>query len=254
MSKKAPQIVGFGEAHAQQGQSSLSTAKRFGQDLLPELAPNAHFLLVELIQPPTGCQEAKKQVQKESDTITEGQAEGNQNDYIALGQKARSLHLPVDILRPDCAEFEAIARAPEPTIRMMTSIAELSAKRLISEAKNTTAERPLVITYGGALHNDAEPRAGFEDMTFGPALLSATNGRYLEIDLILSEGLETSPWSRLNWFAAVLEAAQSRGPGEAVLIERGPSSYALLLEETEPISRNLKEAPNHLEQKERDHR
>lgn len=246
-----PQIIGFGEAHAQSGHSGPSTALRFGEELLPSLAQKARFLLVELIQPPTGCAEARKQVQTESDAITKGQAQDNQNDYLTLGHRARALQVPVDILRPDCVEFEAIASAPEPLFRMMTSIAELSARRLIEEKKGATAVKPLVLTYGGALHNDAVPRPGFEEMSFGPTLVAATDGRYVELDLVLAEGLGTSAWSRLPWFEATLVATKNRKGVEAVLIERSPQSYALLLAPRPPGS---EEPPEHLKQEERDHR
>ena len=114
------------------------------------------------------------------------------------------------MLRPTCAEFEAIATDPEPSFRMMTSIAELSALRLSAELARLRPGRSFVLTYGGALHNDLEPRAGFETMSFGPALSASTGAKYLEIDLIRGERLESSAGTRMPWFASLEAAARER--------------------------------------------
>ncbi len=222
-------VLAFGEAHAQEGTSGKSTALRFGDELLPALAPQSHFLLVELLSPPTGCAEAKEKVQTESDKVTEGQSKENQNDYITLGHRSKALGVPVDILRPTCGEFETIAADPEPVFRMMTLIAELSTKVILEERAKAPSHKSLILAYGGALHNDTLPRPGFEPMSFGPALLEKTGGRYIEIDLVRPEGLEESAWSRLPWFEALPAAESERQPHETVLIERSSGSYALLL-------------------------
>lgn len=229
VAERSPSILAFGEAHAQEGTTGKSTALRFGDELLPALAPQSHFLLVELIAAPSGCGDAKEKVQSESDKVTEGQSKENQNDYIALGHRSKALGVPVDILRPSCGEFETIAADPEPVFRMMTLIAELSAKVILDERAKAPPHQPLILTYGGALHNDLEPRPGFEPMSFGPALVDKTGGRYVEIDLVLAEGLGESAWARLPWFEALRAAESQRQPHETALIQRGPASYALLL-------------------------
>lgn len=231
---KGARVLAFGEAHARKDSHGTSTALRFSDAILPALAPRAGFLLVELIAPPTGCEQAREKVQSESAAITEGQAEANQNDYITLGHRSRGLGVPVDLLRPSCAEFEAIASDAEPVFRMMTLIAELSARRIGEELARITEERSVVLTYGGALHNDVEPREGFEPMSFGPSLISSTGGKYVEIDLVRSEGLESSAWARMPWFGSLVAAARERTSGEAILIERGPRSYAIVLEPSAP--------------------
>lgn len=229
IAEHSPSVIAFGEAHAQEGTPGKSTALRFADELLPALAPQSHFLLVELLVPPSGCAEAKEKVQTESDKVTEGQSKENQNDYITLGHRSKALGVPVDVLRPSCAEFETIAADPEPVFRMMTLIAELSTKVVLEERAKAPSHKPLILTYGGALHNDIEPRPGFEPMSFGPALVEKTSGRYIEIDLVRPEGLNESAWARLAWFDALPSAESQRKPHETALVRRGPGSYALLL-------------------------
>ncbi len=53
------------------------------------------------------------------------------------------------------------------------------------------AGRPLVLVYGGALHNDLEPGAELAKYSFGPATDALTHGDYREVDLFVPELIAT---------------------------------------------------------------
>jgi hypothetical protein len=235
-----PQVLGFGEAHAQIGATSRSTALRFSDSILPAFQGNAPFLLVELMAPPTGCVADKEHVQKETAPILETQAPTNQADYFEIGHRARQLGIPPDLLRPTCEDLRAIGSGDEAIVKTMETIARLSSAELAKHLPKGdqpawALSRPqFVVAYGGALHNDATPSAPYAAWSYGPQILKDTEGRYLEVDLLLPEGLTESPWARFDWFPQVIAAFDEKRPSEAALIVRGPKSVALILAEEDP--------------------
>ncbi len=223
--EKKARLIAFGEAHTPAGFQGASTVTRFTSSVLPSLAPESSHLLVELLSPPaSGCQKEKAVAEKESKEITQGQAESNQNEYLSLGNRAREMGLVPDILRATCEHMQAIAAPDGGVLKMMETIADLSAEALTADLKKTKPGRPLVLAYGGALHNDAHPRPGFEGWSYAPRMLEVTDGAYLEIDLIVPELVkDTESWRKFVWY----EAFQALDLPSPVLLKWGPQSYAL---------------------------
>lgn len=223
-----PTIIAFGEAHTPAGFRGRTTVARFTRELLPALAPRASYLLVELLSPPKGCEPARAAVQKESNAVTSGQASTNQSEYIALGNEARNLGLTPDILRASCADLEAIQKAGELGVDvMMQTIARLTTERAKGMLESTKPGRPLVLLYGGALHNDLHPRAGFETWSYASAVSSAASGRYVEVDLVLPALVQDTPsWKKFAWYDAYARLTPDAFPQ---LLAAGVSSHALVL-------------------------
>ncbi len=234
-----PRLLAVGEAHAQKGEGrGASVAKRFAESLLPALEGKASDLLVELMLPPTGCPKSAEAVRERQAPALAPQAETNQGDYVALGEAARRRGVVPDALRPSCADLAAIDRAGDDAIgAMMATIARLTAAKageLLARVERADPGK-VVVTYGGALHNDLAPRPGREAWAFGPALERAAGGRYVELDLFAPEAIgESEVWRALPWHAHY-DAA--RFGAKAVLFRTGPKSYALVLP---------REAPSHL--------
>lgn len=224
---RTPRVVGFGEAHAPRGFEGVPTVVRFREQLLPVLAPRSSHLVIELLSPAPGCEPEREVVQKESDAVTSTQAEGNQSDYVALGHRARRAGVVPDILRVSCEDLQAIAQAGDLGISvMMETIARLSAAEATARLARSPPERPLVLLYGGALHNDVQPRDALASWSYGQELAKSTNGGYLEVDLLVPELVgDSESWKKFTWYDAYRSLDDLRSP---VLIQMGKSSFALV--------------------------
>ncbi|HEU4409449.1 MAG TPA: hypothetical protein VFS43_29595 [Polyangiaceae bacterium] len=140
-----------------------------------------------------------------------------------------------DALRPSCDDLAAIDRAGDEALSaMMATIARLTeakASELLARAAGAEPGK-VVVTYGGALHNDLAPKPGREPWSFGPALDRASGGAYVELDLYAPEAIgDSEVWRALPWHAHY-DAA--RFAPKAVLFRLGPKSYALVLPRQAP--------------------
>lgn len=230
MHEKA-QLIGFGEAHAPAHFSGRTTVARFTEEVLPALSTGSSHLMVELLAPPAaGCDAEKEAARKESDAVTQGQSQANQNQYLGLGNRARELGVVPDILRASCADMEQIAAPDGGVLAYMETIARLFAVNLNERLKKTKPGRPLVLAYGGALHNDAQPRPGRESWSYVASVQRQTDARYLELDLLIPELIgDTESWKSFAWYStyAKLQKAGLHPPGQTLLMKWGQSSYAL---------------------------
>jgi len=224
-----PLAIGIGEAHALAGSEAVaSTARRFASALLPSLAGRASHLVVELLNPDPRCASTTREVRKRQEPVTAPQSTQNQNDYVALGQRARALGIEPFVLSPSCDEFRAIAGAGDAAIDvMLQTIARVTSRMLRGAlAKNQSAGRPaLVIGYGGALHNDIEPAEAKASWSYGPELATFTRGRYVELDLIVREFIkDTDVWRALPWYE---HFDPNRFEGEWLVMRTAPHRYVL---------------------------
>src|SRR5262249_47842420 len=88
----------------------------------------------------------------------------------------------------------------------------------------------VLVLYGGALHNDLNPAPGFEEVTFGPSLRRATDGGYLEVDLLVPEYVEgDDDLKKESWFD---EAMKLSAQGKTVLVSPGPDTFELIFART----------------------
>lgn len=203
-----PLVLSVGEAHAQKGATVASSAKRFTDSMLPSLAGKASDLLVELMNPPTGCNKTTADVKTKQKVVTEKQSEGDQNEYVQMGDAARKLGVVPDLLRPTCEDLAAIADAGADSIDLsLRTIERLTETKVLAlrarDAKSAVEAEKIVVTYGGAIHNDLVPSPESAAWSFGPALSQATAGRYVELDLYVPEFIQpTDAWRRLEWYAS----------------------------------------------------
>jgi len=228
--EQQPRVLAIGEAHAQKGSENIrSSTARFTTGFLPLLSGRATDLILELMVPNPSCKKEVKEVARRQQPVTEPQAESNQNEFVVLARHAQELGVSPHVLRPSCADFDAITKAGDNDVAaMLTMIARLTtdlAKPLID--RNGSAENgKLVVAYGGALHNDIEPRPGREAFSFGPELKAHSGGRYVELDLIVPEFVKDSEtWRALPWYR---HYDPQRAPGKTTLYNPSPGSYVLI--------------------------
>jgi hypothetical protein len=237
-------VLAIGEAHAPRGATVPSAAKRFTDELLPLLAGRASDLLVELMMPPAGCADAAAAVKRRQAPATSRQAPTDQGEYVTMGEKARTLGIVPDLLRPSCADMDAVNRAGDGAIEAsLALIAHLSAAqagKLVDRAERSAADRgKAVVVYGGMLHNDLDPAPERADWSYAPALDRQTDGKLVALDLVVPEFIaDDATWRSLPWYAHYDRAQLG---AKATLLRVGDRSFVLVFAET-PGSRTLEDS------------
>jgi len=231
--RSEPRVLAVGEAHAQQGTAQIrSSTRRFAEQLLPLLSGKSKHIVIELLlancKPHTSAQVAQTQA-----PVTEQQAQSNQAEFLTLGKYAKRLGIEPQALAPECAEYDSVIAARNDGVaRLLSIVAEQTRKSVL--ALLAEPEPGLVVTYGGALHNDLYPRPGQESWSFGPALAQASLGHYVELDLIVPEFVKDSEaWRNLPWFQAF---DRDHLPTETLLFRPAPGTFTLIFPKTETTS------------------
>lgn len=228
---ESPLVLAIGEAHAQKGTEGIASAtKRFTDSFVPLLGDRASDLLLEAWAGDPRCQKEVKTVASAQAPVKQAQAESNPNEYVAMGTRAKGLGIQPHLLRPSCPDYAGLADAGADVIP-----ASLALIKRLTQADATTLVRrnldakngKLVVTYGGAMHNDVVPSEKLKDYSFGPALLEETKGRYVELDLIVPEYVKKNEvWEKLPWFAAW---QADTGPKDRTTVYRlGKNSFVLI--------------------------
>jgi hypothetical protein len=234
-------VLAIGEAHAQKvknGASVASSAKRFTEQLLPRLSGKASDLVIEIWVVTGKCGNVEQRVEKQQAPVTQNQAATNQDEFLAMGHRAKALGIAPHALVPSCDEYARIAGAGAADVdRMLRMIADRTARdvsALLDQRAARTpagATTPMIVAYGGALHNDLVPRAGREHWAFGPALNVKTAGAYVELDLIVPEFVKDSEsWRSFAWFDAYRKNTNARG---AVLYATSKNAFTLIFPRSE---------------------
>ncbi|MDB4941411.1 MAG: hypothetical protein JWP97_945, partial [Labilithrix sp.] len=229
-----PAILAIGEAHAQKGTESLTSAtKRFTGELLPLLQGGASDLLVEAWAGDPRCQKEVKAVASAQAPVKEAQASSNPNEYLALGVRAKALGIVPDLLRPSCDDYANLADAGADVVTASLALIKRLTQETATRLHRRNAELgngKMVVTYGGAMHNDLAPTEALRAYSFGPELLAAADGRYVELDLIVRGYVkDTEAWQKLPWYAAY-RAGASKGDG-TTLYQVSPRSFVLIFAE-----------------------
>lgn len=226
-----PRILAIGEAHAQKGTEGVeSTAKRFTERFLPILRGKATDLVVELWVADKSCAAPKvAAVAEQQKPVTTSQAGGNQNEFVALGHASKAAGITPHILRPTCDEYDRIlAAGDDAVLEMLAMITRLTSEKVqrLMQGPQGGPPSPLVVAYGGAMHNDLSPKEGRESWSFGPELMDRSGGKYVELDLIVPEYIKDSDtWRALPWYAHY-DAAKLGD--KTVLFTPAPGTYVLV--------------------------
>ena len=227
-----PRVLAIGEAHAQEGTSGIrSSTRRFAEQLLPLLSGKSKHIVIELLVANCKAKTVERVAQTQA-PVTEHQAKSNQNEFLTLGKYAQRFGIEPQALVPDCKEYESVVAAGEDGVgRMLGLVAQKTQSAVEALLANPSTSNELILTYGGALHNDLSPRPGQEAWTFGPQLAAATHGRYFELDLIVPEFVkDTEAWRGQRWFGAF---DREHLTSETLLYRPAANSFALIFPKTE---------------------
>jgi hypothetical protein len=227
--------MGIGESHAQAGSESVPSAtRRFAEQLLPALCGRTKSIILEIWLPRNDCGDKRvEQVEKAQRPVTATQAKSNKDEYVTLGHVAKRLGIEPSALVPTCEEYQSILDAgPDNIERMLSLIGARSGQRLVEELHRYPDREagPVVIAYGGALHNDAEPTPEHAEYSFGPKLLEETHGKFIELDLVVREFVrDTAVWQGQPWYQAF---KNNRNASQTLLYHWGEHSFALVFPES----------------------
>jgi hypothetical protein len=219
-------VIAFGELHQTRATAKVRSAiARFTDEILPVVAPHASHLIVETWITRGTCGEAEAQVTEEVARTTERPVE-TESEIVKLLRRAKELGVAPHVLDVGCDEYEVLAggTAGKVDYDKLLTITNQHLERAIGQGLllPRASGRPLVIVYGGALHNDLFPDPALAKYTFGRHVHAATRGAYREVDLYVPEmvdgtpALKAEPWYRV-W--------QRGGAGASdVVIQRNPRS------------------------------
>ena len=147
-----------------------SSIARFTDEILPAIAPRASHLIVETWVSRGACGETEKQVTKDVARTTERPAE-TENEIVRLLRRAKELGVAPHVLDVDCHEYQTlIARGGGVDYDRLLAMTGQHLGRAIQQALALPrpADRPLVLVYGGALHNDLAPEPGARQVQLRP--------------------------------------------------------------------------------------
>lgn len=225
--RNQPRVLAVGEAHAQSdGPKAASSTRRFMDGLLPRLAPRASDLVIELWLANGSCGKVEQKVAKQQGEVTAPQAATNQNEFVELGHRAKAVGIMPHALVPSCEQYQKIAGAGAADIEEMLTMLKNVTAHDVQELLAKRGPERLIVAYGGAMHNDLTPREGREAFSFGPELAQLTQGRYVELDLVIPEQIKaTDAWRALPWYS---HYSREKAGTEAYLFSWTPNAYALL--------------------------
>jgi hypothetical protein len=229
---EGPRIISFGEYHQTKATASIRSAlKRFSFEILPSLQEaGATDLVVETWITTGKCGEVEKKAVTHVEHTTE-RPKTTENEVLTLLRRAKASDIQPRILQVACKDYQAIFQAEELDYDKLLRLTRDQLETQIRTALDRKSSH-LVLSYGGALHNDLYPKEELSPYSFGQAISKAVEGRYLEVDLVVPEYVEKDALvNGQAWFQQYRQAYQ---PGQVVLIEKGKGAYALVFPRTLP--------------------
>ncbi len=182
------EIIGFGELHERIGHtSSQSALGQFTQYVLPLLAADTAYLVVETWSPPTACGQAAQQVTRSIETAVQRPV-ATKSQVAELADAARAAGITPVAMNFACADYAALrAAASKSSDDQIITMLDLTTRELAAQTnaawtKRSTSTRRRILVYGGGLHNDRQPVAGLIQWSFAAALTPAAKAHYVEID------------------------------------------------------------------------
>jgi hypothetical protein len=237
--RDAAGVVAFGEIHQdRRGPQTRSSLARFTDDVLPALAARASHLIVETWATTGACGAVEARVTDDVARTTERPA-ATETEIVRVLRRAKELGVAPHVLSVSCDEYASLVGGP--ATRVDGAAAPVDYDRLLTLTRRHLARaieqalalprapgRPLVLVYGGALHNDLYPEPALAAYAFGPSIYALTRGDYREVDLVVPELAARLPAMRAEpWYAAWRRRAPS-DPTATWAIARSPASVIVV--------------------------
>jgi len=221
-----PRVVAFGEYHQQKKTARIPSALRhFTREILPALhMAGATDLVVETWITTGSCGAVERKAVAQVDQATQRPA-STENEVVTLLGLAKQSGIEPRILQVACKDYQSIFASGRVDYDRLLRLTRDQLETQIRAALQRPGSR-LVISYGGALHNDLRPSVDLAPFAFGDAIARVVDGKYLEIDLYVPEYIDNDRLIRREpWYQQYLRAYR---PKLVIVIQRGPGSYALV--------------------------
>ena len=221
-----PRVVAFGEYHQNKKTARIPSALwHFTREILPALrAAGATDLVAESWITTGSCGEVERKAVAQVDKAIQRPA-STEDEVVTLLRRAKESGIQPRILQVACKDYQAISGGGRLDFDRLLRLTRDQLETQIRTALQRPGSR-LVVSYGGALHNDLHPSPDLAGYAFGDAIARAVDGRYLEIDLYVPEYVQQDMSIRREpWYQQFRRAYR---PGRVVVIPRGPGSYALV--------------------------
>jgi hypothetical protein len=222
-------VIAFGEFHQTAKTKAVrSSISRFTDEILPIVAPYASHLIVETWVTRGTCGESEARVTEDVAKTTERPVE-TESEIVRLLRLAKEAGVAPHILDVGCDEYAALVGQGgnvdyDRLLTMTSQHLERAIRQALAMPRNT--RRPLVLVYGGGLHNDLYPDASLGKYAFGPAIHAFARGAYREIDLFVPEMVEGSTAVQAEaWYKAWRKAGRGN---QEVVVRRSPRSAVIV--------------------------
>lgn len=224
-------VVGFGELHARIDRAQVPSALSRFTAALPAFGEKVSDLVVEtwIVDPKCG-QKAIETTAKVEKEVKRPAA--TKSEVALLADAAKAAKIQPHAMTLACKDYEKLAPKngeADPLAMLTLTTRELQriAASAVKHRDKDPAHRPWIALYGGALHNDRFPGAGVAEWSYAETVDLATDGKYVEIDLIVPEFAEADNVSAAQpWFPLVASA------NRVLVWKRGERSFVVILPRT----------------------
>jgi hypothetical protein len=230
-----PRILAFGEYHEVEGAAPVRSAlERFRATILPVVAPATSDLIVEMWAR-DACG-AKSETANRNVQATTQRPAATENQAISLMKAALALGVTNHVLPLGCDDYDSFVDATGEVDyeKLLVLVARKLYARAdqvlrVRDTKAPKPDRPLVLMYGGAVHNNAHPYESVAELSYAVKLQERAGGRLIEIDLYVPEYIaDDELFQSEDWYPVYQKHA---GADHVVLIRRAADSYILILKQ-----------------------
>lgn len=224
-----PRVLGVGELHVRTDKGPTQSAlSRFSAEAMPALGPQVSDLVIETWIVDPACKIGGAATQRVETAMK--RPESTKHEIGGLIGIIKQNGIKAHVMRLTCDDLAAVAPPEGVDAEKLLGVVTRELGRVSRSAvryRDERAEpRPLIVVYGGALHNDLYPYKSTAQWSYAPALDEATGGRFVEVDLYLPELVEGQAlYEAEAWYPLLAKAP----PDKILLIERAPHSWLAIL-------------------------
>ncbi|MBN2719239.1 MAG: hypothetical protein JXX14_25540 [Deltaproteobacteria bacterium] len=226
-----PKVIGFGEYHAQTGNSVQSALSHFTNELLPAISSVTSDIVVEAMVTEGNCFELEQQVTTEVKEDTQRPDE-TVDEVSILFEQARAKGVIPHPITMTCEDHQSIYGEEvdyEKLLKLIGNKLLEETTRILNARASEYREnsRPLIAVYSGAIHNDAHPQKEWRRYAFGQRLQKQLpQNKYVEVDLIVPELVRDISFIQdAQWFPLLKDKVSSK---KHLLIRRSATNFILV--------------------------